>query len=277
MRRAATLLLALTVIFGAAVQAEKLLDATIKAFDRYVRAAEARMSSSSAPFLWVDGLAEGPRRKAVDRLRRGEYVIESLEAKENGREIDIPDGLVHHWIGVVLVPGVSLDQAVALLQDYDRHGEIYNPNVARSRLLTHTGDDFTFSLRFYMHEALITVVVNSDHAAHFTRQGPDRASSRIHSTRIAEVEDPGTPQEREKPVGDDTGFLWRLNSYWRFQQRPEGVYIQCESITLTRGIPRGLGWILSPFVTDIPGETLSFTLEKTRKTLMARAAAKPRA
>ena len=120
----------------------------------------------------------------------------------------------------------------------------------------------------------ITVVVNSDHDARFTRDAPDRASSRIHSTRIAEVEDPDTPEEREKPVGHDGGYLWRLNSYWRFLERDSGVYIQCESITLTRGIPTGLGWLVRPFVTSIPRETLAFTLETTRKRLTAGAGTK---
>ena len=98
-----------------------------------------------------------------------------------------------------------------------------------------------------------------------------RAQSRIYSTRIAEVEYPDTPREREKPVGRDGGYLWRLNSYWRFLQRDGGVSLQCESISLTRGIPLGLGWIVRPFVTSIPRETLAFTLDTTRKALQTTA------
>jgi hypothetical protein len=255
---------------GVTVSAAELQQATIDAFNRYVKATEARQASS-APFLWFEGLAQVPRSKAEERLRRGEFVIDRLRTTDAGRAIETPDGLVHHWIGVVLVKGVSIDQAVALLQDYDRHGEIYTPNVARSKLLSRRGDDFKLSLRFFMEKATIGVVINSEHEARFTRHSPDRVSSRIYSTRIVEVEHPDTRREREKPEGRDEGYLWRLNSYWRFQQRPEGVYIQCESITLTRDIPLGLGWLLGGFVTAIPQETLSFTLETTRKTLLARA------
>jgi hypothetical protein len=140
--------------------------------------------------------------------------------------------------------------------------------VAQSRLIARDGDRFTFFLRFFM-KKVITVVVNSDHEARFTRHDTGRAESRIHSTRVAEVEEPGTAREREKPVGHDGGYLWRLNSYWRFQQRDDGVYLQCESISLTRGIPFGLGWVVRPFVTSIPRETLAFTLETTRKALKA--------
>lgn len=249
--------------------AAELQAATIAAFNRYVSATEAQRGGD-APFLWIDG-DEPAQRRMRDEARRGGLVIERLETRERGRTIDVPDGLIHHWLGVVFVPGATVDRALALLQDYDRHAEIYKPAVARSRLVSRDGDHFRLYLRFFM-KKVITVVVNSDHEARFTRDGPGRAHSRISSTRIAEVEDPDTPQEREKPVGRDGGYLWRLNSYWRLLERDGGVYVQCESISLTRGIPLGLGWIVGPFVTSIPRETLSFTLETTRRALHANAA-----
>jgi len=186
---------------------------------------------------------------------------------DGDKEIDVPDGLIHHWVGLTFVPGATLASAVALLQDYDHHAEIYRPAVARSRLVARDGETFRVYLRFFM-KKVITVVVNSDHEARFSRDAPDRAQSRIHSTRIAEVEAPDLPGEREKPVGRDGGYLWRLYTYWRFLERDGGTYIQCESITLTRGIPTGLGWAIRPFVTSIPRESLEFTLGTTRKALM---------
>ena len=164
------------------------------------------------------------------------------------------------------MPAATLDQAVALLQVYDRHAEIYRPNVTRSKLLAREGETFRVYLRFFM-KKVITVVVNSEHQAHFSRVGADRVQSRIYSTRIAELEDPDTPREREKPVGRDGGYLWRLSTYWRFLERDGGTYVQCESITLTRGIPIGLGWLIRPFVTSIPRETLEFTLATTSRIL----------
>jgi hypothetical protein len=255
----------------APIAAAELQEKTVAAFDRYVRETERRLDARDQPFLWVDGKAPAEKNKALETLRQGGLVIESLETKANGREIDIDDGLVHHWLGVVFIPGKTVSDAVTLLQDYDRHQEIYKPNVARSKTLSRDGDRLKLFLRFYMKKG-ITVVVNSDHEAVFTRGGDDRASSRIRSTRIVEVENPDTPQERELPVGRDGGYLWRLNSYWRFLERDGGVYVQCESITLTRGIPFGLGWLVGPFVTSIPKETLSFTLETTRKALAGRGA-----
>ena len=246
--------------------AAELQPRTVAAFEHYVRITEARMDAGG-PFLWVDGLPDAEQQARRSELRRGALVIERMATRDGAKDIPIPDGIVHHWVGVAFVPGATLDQAVSLLQDYDRHAELYQPNVARSRLLARDGDRFRVYLRFFM-KKVITVVVNSEHDARFSRVAGDRAQSRIYSTRIAEVENPGTPTEREKPVGRDGGYLWRLNTYWRFMERDGGTYVQCESITLTRGIPIGLGWLIRPFVTSIPRETLEFTLATTRQALV---------
>ena len=238
---------------------------TVAAFDRYVQATEQRMRTDPQ-FLWVDVLPATEQRAVLEALRRGELVINRLTTRQSGKEIDIPDGMVHHWIGVVFVPGATVDKALSLLQDYDHHAQIYAPNVAGSKLLSRDGNNFRVYLRFMM-KKVITVVVNTEHDARFTRDAPNRASSRIYSTRIAEVESPGTPSEREKPVGNDSGYLWRLYSYWRVLERDGGTYVQCESISLTRDIPMGFGWLIRPFVTSIPRESLEFTLTTTRNVL----------
>jgi hypothetical protein len=217
-------------------------------------------------FLWVDGLPASQQRAVLEALRRGELVIDRLTTRQSGKEIDIPDGMVHHWIGVVFVPGATVDKALALLQDYDHHAQIYAPAVAASKLLSRNGNNFRVYLRFLM-KKVITVVVNTENDARFTRDAPNRASSRIYSTRIAEVDAPDTPSEREKPVGNDGGYLWRLYSYWRVLERDGGTYVQCESISLTRDIPLGFAWLVRPFVTSIPRESLEFTLTTTRNVL----------
>ena len=238
---------------------------TIAAFDRYVRVAETE-AAARAQFLRLDALPEAQRRTRQDELRAGMLHIERLTTLDGGREIAVPDGLVHHWVGTVFAPGASVEQALKILQDYDNHAEIYRPAVVQSRLLSRNGDRFRMFLRFSMTK-VITVVVNTEHDAQFYRDGPERARSRIYSTRIAQVESAGTPNERELPVGRDGGYLWRLNTYWRLLQRDGGIYVQCESISLTRGIPFGFAWMIRPFVTSIPRESLEFTLNTTRKTL----------
>ncbi|HKT82003.1 MAG TPA: hypothetical protein VJP86_17360 [Vicinamibacterales bacterium] len=253
---------------GAALEAD-LHPATAAAFDAYVAERERQLGeseSSETRFLWIDHLPDGDRSARLNGLRAGALLIEPLKTTRGGRPIDVPDGMIHHWLGTVFVKGASLDRTLQLLQDYDRHAEIFKPAVSQSRILSQSGGTFLVSLRFYMKKVL-TVVVDGEHRAQFTRAAANRAFSRIVSLRLAEVDNAGTAEEREKPVGHDGGYLWRINSYWRFLERDGGTYIQCETITLSRSIPFGIGWMVRPFVTSIPRESLTFTLETARSAL----------
>jgi hypothetical protein len=218
----ALLTIALVSTGGVTARGADLQPKTVAAFDRYVAVTERQMDSPQAPALLADALPEPRRAQIFEQLRQGSLVIERRLTKEANRDIDVPDGLIHHWVGTVFVPGSTADAVARLLQNYDQHSEIYAPAVQRSKLLTRDGDRFTMFMRFYQ-KKVIAVVVNSEHEARFYRPGPGRVSGRIHSTRINEVEDPGTPSEREKPVGRDGGYLWRLNTYWRLVERDGGV------------------------------------------------------
>jgi hypothetical protein len=268
--RSASLVLALCLLSHPSLAgAADLSAATVAAFERYVQATEIRIGIEVAGldrFLWPDTLPAQERDVRFDAVRRGALVIERLTTKDGDRPITVPNGLVHHWVGMAFLPGVSIDRTLALLQDYDRHASVYAPRIARSALRDHEGDRFLFHLRFFM-KKVITVVIDSENRATFSRPAADRAHSKIVSTRMAEIEHPGTASEREKPIGHDGGYLWRLNTYWRFLERDGGTYVQCESVSLTRGIPAGLGWLVGPFVTSLPRESLEFTLDTTRRAL----------
>jgi hypothetical protein len=257
--------LLLALMWGPALPAAELQPRTAAAFDRYVAAAVA--ARDRGPFLWLDALAPAERHEATERLLRGGLSIARQPAPDYAAEIEIPEGLVHHWVGTVFVPGGRVGDVVALLRAYDRHDRIYSPSVTQSRVLARRGDEFHVFLRFSMKKA-ITVVLDSEHQARFRQPAPDRAVAAIRSTRIAQVEDPGGPRERELLPGQGGGYLWRLNTYWRILERDGGTFVECESISLTRGIPAGLGWLVSPFVTSIPRESLAFTLTATRRSLV---------
>lgn len=247
---------------------------TLDAFDRYMRLTEARNADDlrrGTPFLWVDGLPEGQRQAAYAELRAGQVKMERPETREAGQPIPCPGGLVHHWVGVVFIPDATLPQTLHLLQDYDNHAVYYKPDVQRSKILERHSNDFKIFLRF-RRKKIITVVLNTEHEVHYFPMDATHAHSRSRTTRIAEVENHDKPNEREKPVGDDGGYLWRMNTYWRFLEQDGGTYVQCEAISLTRDIPAGLGWLIGPFVTSIPRETLTATLNATRAALESKSA-----
>jgi len=79
------------------------------------------------------------------------------------------------------------------------------------------------------------------------------------------------PDEREKPIGNDRGFLWRLNSYWRYQQVDEGVIVECESVSLSRSVPAMLRWMIGPIINRTARETLTATLTSMSEVLRERA------
>ena len=262
-------------VLATTAPAVELTKETVAAFERYVKLTEARIEgevNGSQKFLWMDGMA-GPGREAIyAQLRQGEIVVEHLETRENGQEIDIPDGKMHHWLGVVFIPGTTLKDALILIKDYDRHHAIYKPEVLQSKTLSHNGNDYKIFLRLWK-KKIITVVLNTEHDVHYFPVSATREHSRAYTTRIAEVEDPGEPTEKEKPVGNDGGFLWRLYSYWRFEEKDGGVYMQCEALSLTRSVPLLLRPLVNPFITGLPRESLRSALSNTRTALQKRPAA----
>lgn len=257
---------------GARASAAELKKQTLDAFNRYVQLTEARVSSelkAEGPYLYPDFLPQQQRDAEYASLKQGQTLIRHMQTREAGKKIEAPDGMIHHWLGVVFIPGVTLKQTLALVQDYANHQRYYAPDVEQSRLISRAGNDFQIFYRLKRHK-VVTVVLNTNYDVHYGSLSPTRAFSRSYSTRIAEVADPGEKGEHEKPVDDGTGFMWRLNGYWRFDERDGGTYVQCEAVSLSRDIPTGLGWMIGPFVESVPRDSLQFTLEKTRAALAKR-------
>jgi hypothetical protein len=261
------LLLALVLELSRAVSAAELKPVTVAAFDHYVQLTEQRMATElPVTFLRIDGQPADQRDASYTRLRAGEVITERLQTLENGKPLLVPSGMIHHWYGLAFVKGATLQKTLVFLQDYDHQDKYYAPDVQHSKLLLRNGDDFKIFLRLRKHK-VVTVLLNTEYVAEYTTLDSARSTSRARSTRIAEVENADNPDGAEKPVGNDSGYLWRLYSYWHFLERDGGVYIQLEAISLTRGIPTGLGWLIGPFVTSIPQESLTFTLTRTRDAL----------
>ena len=238
----------------------KLTQATLAAFDNYVRGRETLIERQigEGPFLWA-----GQKPERMRQLQRAGLVIEPFAG--NGAE-NLGNGVVQDWLGAVFVPGATLERALALLQNYDAHKVSFAPEVTDSKLRRRQGDFFHVYLRLRKHK-IITVVLNTEYDITYRRVSPTRVASRSYSTRIAEVVNPGTVSEHELPPGDDHGFLWRMHSFWRFEERDGGVYVEFEAISLTRNVPRIVSAIVTPVVRQLPRESLEMTLLNLRRAL----------
>ena len=236
----------------------------LEAFDAYIREAEMAMEETlhgSGPFLWSDFNAE-----RAQQVRGGQIVAQFWSGRG---PVNVPNGLIHDWIGAAFIPDSTLQDILALVQDYDNHKNIYQPEVIDSRLISHHNNDFQIYLRL-LKKKIITVVLDTEHGVHYRSLDRDHWVCRSSTMRIAEVANAGSREERVLPPDTGHGFLWRLSSYWQFQKRDGGVVVECRAISLTRDVPFGLGWAIEPIIQKLPKESLINTLEATRLALHAR-------
>jgi len=237
---------------------------TLAAFDTYIRGAEMEAEEtlrSGGPFLWSDAVAD-----RAQRVRAGQVVAQFWAGHG---PVKVPSGLIHDWVGASLIPGATVADTLALIQDYDNHKNVYAPEVMASKLISRHDHDFRIYLRL-LKRKIITVVLDTEHEVHYRSLDGSRSLCRSYSTRIAEVESAGSPNEKVLQPDTGYGFLWRLYSYWRFEEREGGVFIECRAISLTRDVPFGLGWAIEPIIQKLPQESLINTLECTRKAVLAK-------
>jgi hypothetical protein len=237
---------------------------TLQAFDAYVRQAETEMEQTlhgSRVFLWSDQSQE-----RAQEAGRGKVVAQFWSSRG---PVKVPSGLIHDWVAAAFIPASTIQQIFAVIQDYDNHKNIYKPEVVDSKLIRRDENDFQIYLRL-LKKKIITVVLDSDHEVHYRSVDRTRWVCRSYTTRIAEVENAGRPDERIMRPDTGYGFLWRLYSYWRFEERDAGVVVECRAISLTRDVPFGLGWAIEPIIQKLPKESLINTLEATRQALNTR-------
>jgi hypothetical protein len=256
-------------LHGTSARATEVKPETVAAFERYTRVAEEQMGDDLRlnHFLIVDRLPEEQRQQAYDQLQRGEIRIEELHAEEDHHPIRVPNGLIHHWAGIIFIPKATLSEAISVLNDYDHEPDIYKPDIRRSKLIEQHGNESKIYLQFYS-KSILTVVLNAYFDVVERQIGPTRVASASRSTRIVEVADPGAPNEHERSDGVDHGYMWRLCSYWRIEQKDGGVYVENESITLTRTVPVLLAWLVNPLTKSIPHDVLLHTLTNTRNAVV---------
>jgi hypothetical protein len=194
------------------------------------------------------------------RLRRGEFVVEQV-TPVGGAEL--PGALLHHWCGSAFVPGATAAEVERVMRDFGGYRRVYAPEVVQARLVAQRGNRVQVEMRVRQKHVL-TVVMDTAYEVEFGRLDAEHGFSLSRSTRVAEVEGAGTAGERRLKAGEEHGFLWRQNTYWSWEERDGGVYLQVESVSLSRSIPRGLGWAVGPFVESVPRESVEFTLRATR-------------
>ena len=264
--------LPLSLIFLALLTAEEasaseLKPRTVKAFEHYEQLTEARVRSElSTPgqFLAIESLPDVQKEEEISHIKSGQVYIRTLSTKENDKKIEMPDGLVHHWLAIGFIPKARLEQVLQVTQDYAHHADSFKPDVQRSELLSRDGEHYRVYFRFYRH-AIVTAVYNTQFDIDFTQTDPTHEYSFARAGRIAEVRNPGEKGESERPVGNDRGFLWRLDLYTRYLETSDGVFVQIEFLGLSRSVPGVFAWLVNPYVKSVPREYLTNYVNQLKK------------
>ena len=247
-------------------KAAELQPATVAAWNTYVAATEARIArelGSSQPFLVTDFTSDSARVRR--EITDGRIPVGAMRTTdEGGARFEVPDGLISHWRGAVLLPGLTLDSLLHQLQHPPESGP-FQEDVLALRVLDRRPDELDLFIRM-TRTKVVTVTYDTEHRVRYRHHGPMRSSSQSVATRIAEIDDAGTDRERPKVPGQDRGFLWRMNSYWRYEQVPGGVIVELESLTLSRSVPLGLGFVVQPAIDGIAAESMTRTLDNLRET-----------
>ena len=249
---------------GQTAPAAELQSATLTAWNEYVKRADLRMQQRAAeglPFLWMD---ESPDR--VARVRRGEVVIAPVAGR--GAEA-VPHGLVHDWVGAIFIPGASVESLAAVVHNYDQYQRMYRPVVTSSKTLACTQSSQEFQMVWQRKVMFVSAAMQGRYHAHDVAIDPHRGYSVAEAVEVREIEGYGHADERLLPPDTGNGFIWRIRSVARYEERDGGLYLELEAMALTRDIPSSVAWMAKPVVNHLSINSLATTLRQTRDAVVS--------
>jgi hypothetical protein len=212
--------------------------------------------------LWTD---QDPLRLA--RLRQGEILAASNTGTDGPRAV--PHGLIHDWVGAVFIPSVTLDQVFAVVHDYDRYSQFYRPAVAAAAVFNKGGEDECFRVRYIRKVLFVSEVLDAEFKVQHVEVDADRRYSIARSTRLEETRTRSDSDKNENATADENGYIWRIYTISKYEQRDGGVYIEQENVVLSRAIPASLRWLVEPAVRRLSRELLMGSLRQTRAAVCA--------
>ena len=248
---------AVTVFFAVLtpLSAAELKPETVQAWDAYIRSINARAPGNGQHFLRIDQSSDG-----TERVRKGEIVV----APVGDNPKHVPGGLIHDWVGTSFIPNAAIEDVLSTVNDYDRYENFYAPHVVDAKLMSRNSDEFRFRM-LLMHKAMFaSSALEGDYEAKYVEVDPHRWYSVAYTTRLQQIDGYGTAEAHKLPPDHGSGYIWRLYSIARFEQRDGGVYVELEAIALSRDIPASLHWIVEPMVRRLSKSSVITSLEQTR-------------
>ncbi len=246
-----------------AAEPKKLNEETLRAWDQYIaktRSDIAAWQESDELFLRSEA-APG----VIRRVRDGTIVVAPVGRNPK----PVASGLIHDWRGVAFMPNSTIDTVFSVIRDYARYKIYYAPLVTDSKMLGQSGNEYRFSMRMMNQSLFSKSALYGEYAEDYYRTSDTRWYSIAYSTRIQQIDDFGQSGEHLLPPDEGSGYIWRVYSISRYQQRDGGVYVEVELIALSRDIPASIRWFVNPIVRRISRNALITSLEKTRAAVAA--------
>jgi hypothetical protein len=231
---------------------------TLKAWDQYITDVDRNMeqrANGPRKFLWAD---ESPDRLA--RIQDREILVSPVG--ENPHRV--PSGMIHHWLAAVFWKGITIKEVLAIVRDYEHYKDIYKPGVVDSKLLNAQPDHELYRLVMKSHSYFTKTAVEGDYQGSLVRLSPTRCYSTSRTIRVQEIDNFGQQNQVKLPPNHGHGYLWQGYGITRYEERDGGVYIEFETIVLSREIPIGLRWIAVPIIRGVARETLTLSFLDTR-------------
>ena len=187
--------------------------AAVSAFNSYTGAIESRLAQQHQS---QDGFLASMRSASqIDRLRRGELIVERLTPVD---KVAVPEAMLHHWRGTVFAPGAKAADFERLMKNFGAYPQYFSPQVMQAKMLSQDGDRMQVMMRVRQKHVL-TVVMDTTYDINFGRLDAQHGHSISRSTKVSEIASAGTSDERVLSGKDEHGFLWRLNTYWSYEER----------------------------------------------------------
>ena len=242
-------LLQLLIIFAAGTfsYAAELNQQSLTAWEKYVATAKANMQErlmGKSPFLWVD---EDPMTRR--RVNSGEIVITPVGSTH---PLSVPRGLIHHWVGAVFIPGARIKDLDNVVGDYSKYSEIYRPTLIKTELLDSNGDEQKISIIWVQRALLVTAAFYTELDSNYVALNSRQGYMNIYATRVQQIEHYGQRDELRLAPDEGSGYVWRLATFARFEERNGGLYLELEVVALSREFSGATRFLLQRYLVAYP-------------------------
>jgi hypothetical protein len=242
------------------VQAANLKPETVAAWDDYVRSTSISFESRVRPggsFLWTD---EAPER--IAKVHNGEIVVAPAPGQNPQR---VTGGLIHHWMGAAFLQGVKIDEVLEVIRDYDHFQDFYRPFVIDAKTIVRDTSCDKFSMVLMNKALFVKTALDADYLATNVRLDDRHFYTVSRTTRVQEIEGYGQPGGHRIPEGEGGGYIWKLFSIVRLEQRDGGVYLEMETVALSREIPAAARLLVDPVVRRVSRNSMLTAIQQTEE------------